>query len=420
MASRGTSSPRFCGDVTDGPVTRNPNACGTRSCGLPHPPKNEAGFQGVPTRHGTVMHDGSVNHPVSAPADPDVKVTNGDLNSDVSNAKAAPAGTLPAAPARREPGPDVAGEQPCSAGSRPARETFAGYGVHPFASQFPLIEGAEFDELVESIQSTGAIVPVEIHDGQLIDGRNRARAVEELRRRGLVVELPTVEWRPHGFETVEEHIYALNVHRRHLTDDQRAAFATSMLPGIRAAREARQAETRFSGGNTAAVKTTPPDGPEAQPRSSHMKGAASSVGQLAAIAKVSMHKAGQAIALADAVKAGTIQPKELEAVQRGSKRLREVAPNRRKPRRSPSTPPTVTRTSADESGFWFDRDSRRGTGDADGACSTDPTAPEVTEEEILKRWERFKSPFAVADHRELRRLTTKIIAAEQRHYDRVT
>lgn len=301
------------------------------------------------------------------------------------------------------------------------REIFCGIPVHPFASQFPLLTGAEFDGLVASIREAGTLTPAETHEGLLIDGRNRARAVDELQRRGYTVQLPTVEWQPQGPESVEEHIYALNVHRRHLTDDQRATFATTMLPVIRRAREARQAATRFSSQAVAAGQAKSPANTEGLPRSSQDKAAATSVGQLARIAKVSGYKAAQAVALADSVAAGEIPRPELEAVQHGDKRLRDVTALRRS--RRPARPAPHHEAEAAE--FWREMEE----GAADGGRQQSPDdhedgdadpddAPECTETEVLRRWERFKRPFAISDHRELRRLTARIIADEQDAFDR--
>src|SRR5215471_15862231 len=47
---------------------------------------------------------------------------------------------------------------------------------HPLANLFPMIEGAEFDELVSSIRMNGLREPVIIHEGMILDGRNRYRA----------------------------------------------------------------------------------------------------------------------------------------------------------------------------------------------------------------------------------------------------
>jgi hypothetical protein len=281
-------------------------------------------------------------------------------------------------------------------------EVIGGFRVHPAASKFPLMEGKEFDDLVDSVLHSGTVAPVETHDGLLIDGRNRVRAVAVLRSRGIDIALPTIAWAPAAGETVEEHIYAVNVHRRHLTDDQRAALAVEFLPAIRKSREERQAATRFGSKALSSVaqnSSLPSGHPAGMPRSSREKDAASTIGQLAAFANISRHKAIQAVTVADGVESGEIAAAELQGVAAGSKRLLDVV-RAHKPARTkksvplPSAPPAATPL--------FD---------------TELDAPAPTEDEVRRRWDKFKRPFAIADHRELRRLLKKRISEEQQQFD---
>lgn len=46
---------------------------------------------------------------------------------------------------------------------------------HPLAELFPPIEGDEFDDLVASIKANGLREAIVVHDGMVIDGRNRQR-----------------------------------------------------------------------------------------------------------------------------------------------------------------------------------------------------------------------------------------------------
>jgi hypothetical protein len=281
-------------------------------------------------------------------------------------------------------------------------EVIGGFRVHPAASRFPLLTGRDFEELVESIRHTGVVVAVELHDGLLADGRNRVRAVEELRTQGVTVALPQVTWKPVGDETLEEYIYAKNVNRRHLTDDQRAALAAQFVPGIRKSREERQAATRF--GNkapaSAAQESSPPAAATAEsPRSSREKDAASTVGQVANLAKISRHKAIQAVALADGVASGEIPAAELQGVVAGSTRLRDAVRAIRPAGAKKSASRVPTRPAAE---LIFD---------------VVPDEPAVTEDEVRRRWDKFKKPFAITDHRQLRTLVKKLIAEEQREFD---
>lgn len=287
----------------------------------------------------------------------------------------------------------------------PLPAVIGGFKVHPLASRFPLIVGKEFDDLVESIRHARTVTPVELHGGLLIDGRNRVRAVEELRRQGVEVAMPTVEWRPVGNETVEEHIYASNVHRRHLTDDQRAALGTVFLPMIRERRRERQAATQFGAAGrppAAHVSAPPAERSDAARRPSREKDEASTVGQFAAMCKIGLHKARQAVALAEGVEDGEINNVEIVAVAAGAKRLRDVVPAKR----SPGSRKTAKKESArPEADLIFE------------VSPVEVDEPAPTEPEVRDRWERLKRSFAIADHRELRRLLKQIIVEEQRQFD---
>ena len=62
---------------------------------------------------------------------------------------------------------------------------------HPAAALFPLmdVDGAEFGELVRDLQEHGLLQPIVLHEGKVLDGRNRLRACQHAR-----VEPRYVEW----------------------------------------------------------------------------------------------------------------------------------------------------------------------------------------------------------------------------------
>jgi hypothetical protein len=295
-------------------------------------------------------------------------------------------------------------------------EVIGDYKVHPMATdmanEFDEERSAAHADFVESIRIAGRVhIPIEFHDGLLICGRNRLRAVLELRARGYSIELPTVAWQPRGDESVEQHIWSDNMNRRHYSDDQRAALATKWLPRIRAAQEARRRASQFGSSERTAVarRPGPPEKAAAVPRTRQERFESSTAGQIAFLASVSRHKAEQAVALADGVTAGTRTVEDFDAVVGGALRLRDVVPARpRSKRRAVPTAKQLTDSSGDAT-----------SDDAPIVIDADFETPEdrpVTEEIVREHWERFKQLFAIADHQELRRLTVKIIAEEQKAF----
>jgi N6-adenosine-specific RNA methylase IME4 len=88
---------------------------------------------------------------------------------------------------------------------------------HPFAELFPLLEGERFDALVDSIKRNGLRDPIVVHEGQILDGRNRLRACE-----AAEVKVKTVKFK--GGDPLE-FVIDQNLHRRDLNDSQRAMTA---------------------------------------------------------------------------------------------------------------------------------------------------------------------------------------------------
>jgi hypothetical protein len=99
--------------------------------------------------------------------------------------------------------------------------TICGYPVHEAAELFPLITGPDFEALVNDIATNGQMEPVVIDvEGRLLDGRNRARACERLGRK------PNVK--VYDGDNVVQYVVSHNLHRRHLTDGQRAMIAAKL------------------------------------------------------------------------------------------------------------------------------------------------------------------------------------------------
>ena len=94
------------------------------------------------------------------------------------------------------------------------------YEYHPLANIFPLIEGQAYQDLMADVLKHGVREPVWLYEGQILDGRNRYRAAT-----AMGVECPVREYDgedPTGF------VVSLNLHRRHLSESQRAMVAAKL------------------------------------------------------------------------------------------------------------------------------------------------------------------------------------------------
>ena len=105
---------------------------------------------------------------------------------------------------------------------------------HPLANIFPLMEGAEVDALVADIKAKGLHDRIDLYQGKIVDGRNRYRALRQL---GIdPSDDPKKYFRnaiyahavggPAGHEQsnderVRAYVISKNIHRRHLTAEQR-------------------------------------------------------------------------------------------------------------------------------------------------------------------------------------------------------
>lgn len=96
------------------------------------------------------------------------------------------------------------------------------YEFHPLANLFPLLEGPEFGALVDDISVHGLREPVVLHEGKILDGRNRYRACVEAQ-----IEPRFKKWDGHG--TPLAFVVSKNLHRRHLNESQRAMIAARLM-----------------------------------------------------------------------------------------------------------------------------------------------------------------------------------------------
>jgi hypothetical protein len=93
--------------------------------------------------------------------------------------------------------------------------------THALSEIFPAMDGSEYASLVADIQKHGLIQPLVMYQGKVLDGRNRARACEQ-----LGIKPKTTDYRgndPLGY------VLSLNLARRHLTPTQRAIVAENIV-----------------------------------------------------------------------------------------------------------------------------------------------------------------------------------------------
>jgi len=109
------------------------------------------------------------------------------------------------------------------------------------ADLFPLLDGPEYEELKADIAKNGLLEAIWLHpDGSIIDGRNRHRACTET---GTQPRFRT--WSGQG--SLVAFVVSMNLHRRHLTYDQRVGIALKLEPAF--AEEAKERQREH--GNTA-------------------------------------------------------------------------------------------------------------------------------------------------------------------------
>lgn len=122
--------------------------------------------------------------------------------------------------------------------------------IHPVCNVLPKMTADDFARLEADIKANGVREPGKVYQGFLVDGYHRYMICE---KHGI--EFPTVELvLPPGASLVE-HCVAINLNRRHLTQSQKAAVATDMLPLLEQEAAARQ---------KAGKPTCGPTGPDLQ------------------------------------------------------------------------------------------------------------------------------------------------------------
>jgi ParB-like chromosome segregation protein Spo0J len=96
-----------------------------------------------------------------------------------------------------------------------------GLEFHPLAETFPLMEGEDFKTLKHDIRDNGQREPIVLYQDKILDGRNRYLACIDL---GLEPQTKLfTDSDPLRF------VISMNIHRRHLSPDQRRNIIAKLL-----------------------------------------------------------------------------------------------------------------------------------------------------------------------------------------------
>lgn len=121
--------------------------------------------------------------------------------------------------------------------------------IHPACDLFPMLDEHELWHLAQGIKQNGLTDPIVVHQGQLIDGRNRLAACKL-----VSVEPKFEEWSGKG--SITQWIISKNLQRRHLTASQRAVVGFELLPLLENEAKERQRLSRGRGKKGEQVSST--------------------------------------------------------------------------------------------------------------------------------------------------------------------
>jgi hypothetical protein len=98
---------------------------------------------------------------------------------------------------------------------------------HPLADKFPRMEGKELNDLVGDIRWNGQRQPIDVYEGKIIDGITRALVCYRLGIEPKYNVIPAGAFSKPG--SLEAYIASQNIHRRHLTAEQKRKIIAELL-----------------------------------------------------------------------------------------------------------------------------------------------------------------------------------------------
>jgi ParB-like chromosome segregation protein Spo0J len=189
---------------------------------------------------------------------------------------------------------------------------------HPLAGIFPMMDEKTFADLLGDIRENGLREPIVVHEGNILDGRNRYRACAD-----LGIEPMTQVWNGEGDPL--DYVVSKNLHRRHLSASQAAMVGNKIA-------ELKQ------GARTDLGQICPKSRAEVAKRlniSERSIKSAKVVADRGIPELVAAIEAGQVSVSAASEIAKLSKPRQAEVVANGTKKIQAVAKNirRRRPAR---------------------------------------------------------------------------------------
>lgn len=221
--------------------------------------------------------------------------------------------------------------------------------VHPLARLFPMISGSAQDEFVRDIAENGLREPITVIGDQILDGANRYRACRDL---GL--PFATQEWDRCGSEI--DFVMRKNLHRRQLSESQRAAVAAELAKHL--ATDQRRSQNKDDAADSVSDLSPQPSGrlrdqvAKQMNVSSGLVGAAQRVLNKAVPDLVEMVRNDEVAVSAAADVAGLSADEQTQIVKGGPAAVREASKKQRtakEARKSRSTPTAIIVSAGAES-----------------------------------------------------------------------
>ena len=122
---------------------------------------------------------------------------------------------------------------------------------HAFSAMFPQITEEDFDKLVDDIKKNGLLQPIVVYQDKILDGNNRYRACLQAKVEPRCTELVEA-----SDAQAQAFVISANIHRRHLSREQRAAIIAMLLKADPSKSNRQIAETTKTSHHTVeAVRT---------------------------------------------------------------------------------------------------------------------------------------------------------------------